>query len=426
MTTPNRILYFKPEKAGLFSSNTKWTKDLCKPLNNPQAHVLMDRAPKGWTPPSPKAEEPKAVTNAEKKPEKQVSGPPMPAAPAKSKDDEEDDCRVPPTFDMLDIPNAMEKMGFVVAAKLARRWFNGRKYITHGLSDTYPKDMVDTKTVTLDFTLKYGGSQAKLRRLVNKEIYTDAAISALKKIVRRFVARRFTEGGMAFTGDIDAWQLSNEDVQTFHKDYQFQLTKVSDLDTISENGGLTDLTASLGNFAYMAAIANARVFSEKYYKYSEPIPEYCCQSRVEVTHIYVYARDSYSFVDKPGGTASQYLGHWNRYGVIMVPSAVAADLINNGTGDTGGSLQWGNHSDTPPLPLLYDNGFKKSVDVINGLFKTSMRKKDVYYPIYNSNYNAWREKYNHGGDFAIYSNLKKITLPKPIQFTLREICKPGQ
>lgn len=78
------------------------------------------------------------------------------------------------------------------------------------------------------------------------------------------------------------------------------------------------------------------------------------------------------------------------------------------------------------MPFIYDNGFKKPVDIINGIFKHSLRKQDVYYPVYNSDYNAWREKYNRGGDFVIYSDMKKITLPKPIQFTLEEVCKSSK
>lgn len=112
--------------------------------------------------------------------------------------------------------------------------------------------------------------------------------------------------------------------------------------------------------------------------------------------------------------------------MIVVPAAAVADILNNGTGERGGNLQWGNHPDTPPMPYFYDNGFKKPVDIINGLFKRSLRKQDVYYPIYNSDYNAWREKYGRGGDFVIYSDMKKIVLPKPIQLTLEEVCKPGK
>lgn len=261
MTTPNRIPYFKPEKAWFFSNETKWKKDVCKPLNNPQAHILMGRAPKGWTPPPPppKAEEQKVVNKAEKTPEKQLPGPPKPAAPVENKPDEDNDCRTPPPFDMLDIPEAMEKMGFHVAAKLARRWFNGRECILPAKkTESYPDDMVDTETVTLNFTLKYGGAEAKLRTLLNKSIYGGNATNALKKIVHRIVERRFIDDGVAFTGEIDAWKLSGGKIQDFHREYQFQLEQVMDLETIDENGGLTDLTASLGNFFYLAALARER------------------------------------------------------------------------------------------------------------------------------------------------------------------------
>ena len=333
MTTPNRIPYFKPEKAGFFSNDRKWKKDVCKPLNNPQARILMDKAPSGWTAPPhpPKVEEPKAVKEAGKAPDTQLPDPPKPAAPAKSKDDD-DDCRTPPPFDILDLPDAMEKMGFYVAAKLARRWFNGRKNVIGNASDRYPDDMVDSKTVSLAFTLRYGGAEAKLRTLINKGIYTDNAIKALKLDIHRFVSKQFMGQNIAFSGEIDPWRLSNGDIQKLHKDYQFQLIKVTDLETLDENAGPTDITASLGNFFYMAAIANAKIHSEKYYDYAGVAPRFCCRSRVEVTQIYVYARDSYSFADKPGGTSSQYLGHWNRYGMILVPAAVVADTINNGIG----------------------------------------------------------------------------------------------
>ncbi|MGG1947590.1 DUF6402 family protein [Trinickia sp. NRRL B-1857] len=395
-------------------------------MNNPQARILMDRAPDGWRPPAPQTNEPRANEKREKKPEKQLLDMPKPAAPSESKHQLDDDCRRPPPFDMLDLPAAMGKMGFHVAAKLSRRWFNGRKSIVGNLSDRYPDDMVDRKTVSLDFTLRYGGAEAKLRSLVNKEIYTENAITALKESILHFVSKQFTDHSIAFSGEIDSWNLSNDDIQTFHKNYQFQRIKVSSFETLNRNAGPTDLTAALGNFFYMAAVANATVYSEKYCDYTGSSPRFCCRSRVEVTQIYVYVRDSYSFADKPGGTASQYLGHWNRYGMILVPAAIIADTLNNVIGREGGGLQWGNNPNTPSASLIYDNGFKRPVDIINGIFKDSLRKQDVYYPVYNSNYNAWRKKYDQGGDFVIYSELKKIKLPKPIHLTLEESCKPGK
>jgi hypothetical protein len=426
MTTPNRIAYFKLEKVGLLSRDTKWKKDVCKPLNNPQARITMDRVPDGWVPPTQESKNANAKEKTENTPEQQRLDMPTPVVRSPYVHNEEDDCSTPPPFDMLDLPGAMRRMGFQVAAKLARRWFNGRKNIIGNPSDRYPDDMVDSKTVSLDFTLKHGGADAKLRALIAKEIYTSNAIMALKENIHQFVCKQFINQGTAYSGEIDSLKLSNGDIQILHKYHQFQRVKVTTLETLDRNATPTDLTAALGNLFYMAAVANAKVYSEKYYDYSAPTPRFCCRSRVEVTHIYVYARDSYSFSDKPGGTASQYLGHWNRYGMILVPGAVVADIINSKIGKTNGNLQWGDHPSTPFMSSIYDNGFKRPVDIINGLFKRSHRKQDIYYPVHNNDYNTWRQKYDRGGDFVIYSNLRKITPPTPIQFTLREICKFGE
>ncbi|MEF2253319.1 DUF6402 family protein [Ralstonia solanacearum] len=398
----------------------------------------MDKLPTpmpGWKPPEPpKVEKPKPARDEKQEtlkpaPDKKKGKPPAPPPKPddKSKNPQaEEDCRTPPPFDMLDLPGAMEKMGFYVAAKVARRWFNGRAHILGKRTDPYPSDMVDTTTVSLGFTLKYGKSKEKYDKLISEDIYTDNAKAALTATIQRFIENKFLNEGKVFTGEIDTLALSGGDMQKLHSSYQFQLATVNNLDTLDDKFGMTDLTATLGNFFFMAAIANAKVYTEQYYRYDQGDPVYCCQSKVDITHIHVYARDSYSFADKPGKTSSQYLGHWNRYGVILVPSATAADVLNNVTGSKGTDLQWGDSADTPGItPYVYENGFKKPVDIIKGFFRT-LRKQDVYYPIHNSDYSAWRRKFNRGGDFAIYTEPKKIKLPKPIQFTLEEICRPAK
>jgi len=72
-----------------------------------------------------------------------------------------------------------------------------------------------------------------------------------------------------------------------------------------------------------------------------------------------------------------------------------------------------------------EDGFEKPVDILKGMFG-EMRKQDVYYSVRNSDYHKWPEKFGRGGDFAIYTEPKKIKLPKPIKFTLEEICKPAK
>ncbi|MGA3972411.1 DUF6402 family protein [Ralstonia nicotianae] len=425
MAPSDWLPYFKREYVGLVKQD--WKEGRCKPLKNPQAHILMEKAPAGWTPPAPpKVEKPQPASPA-KKQEAPPAPPPKSADKPKSKEEEED-CRTPPPFDMLDLPPAMEKMGFYTAAQVARRWFNGRKYILSSNPGTvYPDDMIDTKIVSLNFTLKYKKPKAKYEKLINEDIYSENAINFSKKIIREFTRKKFVDDGIAFTGEIDSLALSGRDIQKLHHDFQFQLAVVTSFDTLDENLGMTDLTATLGNFFFMAAIASAKIYSEKYYNYSDPKkPTYCCEPKVEITHIYVYARDSYSFADKKGKKSSQYLGHWNRSGVILVPSAAAADVMNNVAGSLGADFDFGNQPDAPTLtPYVYENGFKKPVDIVQGLFRAS-RKQDIYYPVHNSDYKAWREKFNRGGDFAIYTDLKKIKLSEPIRFTLEAICKPAE
>ena len=89
---------------------------------------------------------------------------------------------------------------------------------------------------------------------------------------------------IAYSGELDALAHSGLDIQKLHNDFQFQREAVSNLDTLDWSFGLTDLTASLANFAICAAVAEARVHSEKYYNYPKgAAPVYCCQSQVEVT-----------------------------------------------------------------------------------------------------------------------------------------------
>jgi hypothetical protein len=175
---------------------------------------------------------------------------------------------------------------------------------------------------------------------------------------------------------------------------------------------LTDLTASLANFDLSVAIANASINAERYHSYPKGVPYvFCCQFHVEVTHIYVYARDSYSFADNMGQKASQYLGHWNRTGVILVLEALAADRANR----YGIDIELGSPPSTPMLG---------PVDTLLGWF-SNMRKQAVYYPVRNRDYSTWREKFNRGGDFLILTKPKKIKLPKPIKFTMEELCRPA-
>jgi len=435
MPLENKLSYFKQEYPSVFSLYQKWVRydkrEGCKPLANPQAAILMEKKP----PPLPgdkPAESKKSAKDKAKVPEPvepqksahavKVGGTQRKESPAtpenvssgiiKSKEPPEE-CRIPPPFDMLDIPDAMDRMGFVVSAKFARRWFNGRKHEFIGERGyIYPPNMIETDIVSLDAVLKHVKVRAKYDDLINKEIYSEAAIDAIKKLMFSLLEKKFVNDGIAYSGELNALAYSGGNIQKYHNEFQFQRQGVSSFDTLSNFFSLTDLTGALANFNLNAAVANANVSTEKYYNYSKATPVFCSQSTVEVTHIYVYVRDSYSFADRKGKKASQYLGHRNRNGIILVPTATAADVANG----LGSDIELGNS------PYEVD-GFDRPVDILKGAFR-QMRKQDVYYPVHNRDYLAWRQKFDRGGDFVIYTKPKKIKLPKPIKFSLQEICRP--
>jgi len=153
------------------------------------------------------------------------------------------ECKAPPPFDMLDLPDAMENMGFTVAAKLSRRWFNGRAHeIPNDLKYIYPDDMVDTKIVSLDFVLKYPKARVKYEHLISSGIYNDRAIKVIREKVGGLLAGNFIDNGIANSGELDAFTHSGRNIQKLHNAFQFQREVVSNFDTLDWSYGLTDLT----------------------------------------------------------------------------------------------------------------------------------------------------------------------------------------
>ena len=93
-------------------------------------------------------------------------------------------------------------------------------------------------------------------------------------------------------------------------------------------------------------------------------------------------------------------------------------------------LRRGNASRTPDDPI---NGISLLETLARSMaapeqilspvdLQKDLKENDVYYPIRNRDFQQWRAKHHRGGDFVIYSSLKKIALPKPMEFLLDERC----
>lgn len=267
----------------------------------------------------------------------------------------------------------MDNLGWRVSAKLARIWFASFEHIYNDNAKSIQP--IDSDSITLDWTLKFGSVRRKYEKLLAEDIYRDSAtVEARTKILAK-ISKMFSENRRANLNINTTRFLS--DIRQFHIDWQFQLASISNWDTL-ENLAPTDLTGALGNFNIYAAIG-------------------------KITRVYIYVKDNYSF------NGIQYLVHWNKRGVIIAPGPVIS-------GSTSSSLKRDTDMD------IWVKSINKPVDTRKSLFG-KFKEPDVFYPVYNSDYNRWRAKHHRGGDFMIYSKPVYLKLKKPVEIKLGEICR---
>jgi hypothetical protein len=237
--------------------------------------------------------------------------------------------------------------------------------------------MYDTTTIKLDWVLKFRRAKDQYDVLIDTAIRSPKAMQQLALTLSRFKC------GGAY---LDTWKLSRKNLATLHKHFQFQHIGVESTfsqkigqfiaSNMTNRGMPDDLTGALGSFNFYAAIAYAEFSGDA--------------TVVEVRGIYVYIRDNYTFTDKPG-EASQYLGHWSRKGVVIVPYAAGAAVLNK---------SW--------LPYI---DYPVAVGDVHV-------RGNIYYPVKNSSFRQWAIKHKRGGDFVIYSDYRFVPISPPIMIYL--------
>ncbi|WP_322081453.1 DUF6402 family protein [Burkholderia sp. BCC1972] len=399
MVDVKKVPYYKPKK-GVFGSELKEYKGSqgCIPLDT-QRSVSIDRLAPGEKPPPPP---PKPISKPPSAPETIRSAPqPLPQADlAVTKESprqaESEVCENPPPFDLQDVPIAMDNLGWKVSAKLARIWFAGSAHTYN--NDPISVQPISLNDVTLDWALQFGSVKRKFEKLITRDIYREAATDLAKKKILNRIRNQFLEKRGANL-NFNTSQLENNILQ-FHINWQFQYIPISDWDTL-ENLTPTDLTGALANFNIYVAIGNVEISGEKYFRYDKTSNFYCIDTIAKVTHIYAYVKDNYSFNEE------QYLGHWNKHGVIIAPGSL---LSRSSTPKSSSDID------------IFVKSINKPVDTRRSLFG-KFNKSDVYFPIYNADYSRWREKHHRGRDLMVYSKPVYLKLEKPIEFKLGEICR---
>lgn len=106
-----------------------------------------------------------------------------------------------------------------------------------------------------------------------------------------------------------------------------------------------------------------------------------------VTKIAIYMKNPYSFFDDKTEGGSQYLGHWNKDGIALVPFGLVAQKENFGS--------WSNFKIQPEGPY-----------------------GRTFWPIHNADFRRWQDQHNAGGDMILYSDYRVIRIA-PIKFKVK-------
>jgi hypothetical protein len=313
--------------------------------------------------------------------------PPAPAAPAIKKP------RVKP-FDLQDIPHAMRRIGWTKSAQVMDKWFEGplnyattNEGATKGINqygDPFPPSMIDTTMFRMEWILEFPRAKEALNNLRDIAIYSDPA--------KRAIIRTFRHQGKPTPYFRDGWKICEGNINCLHRNFQFQFLRVDanfpDKLLMMARGKalpngifMDDLYGSLGAFSFNAAVGEHRFRVLR--------GDRVC---VEIQEVLLYMRDVFTFHDRDDayvggliGGGSQYLGHWNKTGFILVLGAALASE----------ATKW----DWPMLPVARDGAISDD---------------DIYYPVRNKDYRNWQLKHRQGGDLILYSDIKRLKLSTPL------------
>ncbi|MDR2926004.1 MAG: DUF6402 family protein [Azoarcus sp.] len=328
-----------------------------------------------------------------------------------------------PVFDLQDIVLAMEAMGWPIAAKIIKRWFEQPAYKWEYIRNPYPNPNgprylddprrshpVDSTSITLDWVLKFGNNKKKVNELINVSIHD--AQPRLRNLIKQKCEdqiKKQLEEDPRKLKMLKGFTTSSElgDLQAFHR--AWQVTYINNADYLATSKPLKpdELTAIAGNFAFYVAIGAVQVTAPKNLVYDNErrLKRWCYEPTIHLTHIYVYFMDFYNFTDHPEEMKSQYLGHWNKYGVIITVLGGFSEFDRKYLGLFRGHL-----GDAPVERRVPSIDLPVSVRGERVVYST----KAVYWPVFNSTFDAWRARHKRGQDCVIFTQPKLYKLKKPI------------
>lgn len=285
-------------------------------------------------------------------------------------------------FDLQQVPETMDKIGLPVSAKMMRHWFSGasnysatkeqvRTAVDH---DGKPcsAEMIDHQIIKLDWVLSFPRAKKAYDELLKVGIFSATAQKELKACLTSYLVCRKDP-----YASFDAMTEAGRDVHVLHRLSQFQRGAVDG--TWREKVGQwlgaelgsarvpDDLTGALGGFSFYAAVGELGINR--------------AARMATIKSIYIYVRDSYSFLDE-NEDVSQYLGHWNARDVYVAPFPLQGE---------GQGVRWVS-------------------DALIGMGKNIFDKDVIMYPVLNKSFRDWRARHVQGGDFLVYTKPIRLSL----------------
>jgi hypothetical protein len=279
-------------------------------------------------------------------------------------------------FKITDIPDAMRKMNWPVAAALMDHWFDGKPWDTEdgGMpklakdrKQPVPPQYIDNSIVKMQWLLQFPQAKEMFKQLEGGWNNPDAQNLMRDRFDSHFgdIKEGVREVGFgADTQQADKFKYFNS------RTYNFDLV----------GGGIDELRGALGDFTMKVIAEGSLRISEFEYVF--------CPVRLGF-----YIDDTYDFIDG-AITPSQPLGFWNFNGLAMsVTEALATNLS----------------IDSQSL-LLAGQSMVKSQSDLDQKFKDIAT--DRYFLVRNKDFQTYRKKFGRGGDFKIYSDIFYQPAPK--------------
>lgn len=285
-------------------------------------------------------------------------------------------------FKITDIPAAMDKMNWPVAAALMRHWFQGDPWPTAdgGMSrevkshNAWPNTQyIEESIVRMSWVLCFERAQAAVTEL-RQNWNNEKAIP----FIHRNILREFRDK------ETGSYRFSFPTASAAEKFGYFNYRKV----TFAQVGDdeINELRGALANF-------NMRVIAEGTISTSKENINFTAQ------RLGFYIEDSYDFNDGDDWI-SQPLGFWSFDG--MARSAAEAALTNTGV-------------DQSSIDIAQASIFGMSEEMQKAYVDLNNSR---YFLVQNSHFIKYREKHHKGGDFRIFSDIHYENLPYAVTINI--------